>query len=346
MATMSEIMVQIGLDMKDFNQKLDKAGGKMKDFGKSMQDVGKSMTSAITVPLTAVGVGAMKVASDFQSSQGRLQASLGLTESQAKSMNGTVKSLWKEGFGESVDEVAKGVANVSQNMKGLKGDELKTATQNAFVLGKTFDADINESTRSAGQLMKDFGVDSTKAFDMLTWGFQNGLDFSGEFLDTVREYSPQFSEMGYSGEQMMNTLKAGFDAGSWSLDKVGDSIKESHLRMQDMSQATKDAYSTLGFSAEEYAGKIAKGGTEGNKAFQEIVGALMKVEDETTRNQLATDLFGTQYEDLREKVIFAMAGASGSIEGLEGTTARAGSAIQDNFGTRLTKVWRELQVAL
>jgi phage-related minor tail protein len=173
---MSEIMVQLGLDMKDFNQKLDKAGQQMKNFGQSMQDVGSSMTSAITVPMTAIGVGAMKVASDFQSSQGKLQASLGLTESQAKNMNGTVKALWKEGFGESVDEVALGITKVSNNMKGLKGDELKQATQNAFILGKTFDADINESTRSAGQLMKDFGVDSTQAFDMLTWGFQNGLD--------------------------------------------------------------------------------------------------------------------------------------------------------------------------
>lgn len=346
MATMSQLMVNLSLDMRDFNRQLDEAGGRMRDFGSSMQDIGKSMTSSISVPLMAVGIGAMKVANDFQSSQGKLQASLGLTEEQAKAMNGTVKNLWKEGFGESVDEVAVGISNVSKNLEGITGKELENATESAFILGKTFEADLNESSRSAGQLMKDFGVDSTKAFDMLTWGFQNGLDYSGEFLDTVREYSPQFSEMGYSGEQMMNTLKAGFDAGAWSLDKVGDSIKESHLRMGDMSKATQDAYSTLGFSAEEYAGKISKGGEEGNKAFQEIVGALMDVEDETVRNQLATDLFGTTYEDLREDVIFAMAGASDSIEGLEGTTKRAGDAIQDNFGERLKKVWRELQVAL
>jgi hypothetical protein len=108
--------------MRDFNQQLNNAGQQMQSFGQSMQSVGASMTSALTVPLTAIGVGAMKVASDFQSSQGKLQASLGITESQAKTMNGTVKALWKEGFGDSVDEVAVGITKVSQNMKGLKGE--------------------------------------------------------------------------------------------------------------------------------------------------------------------------------------------------------------------------------
>lgn len=76
--------------------------------------------------------------------------------------------------------------------------------------------------------------------------------------------------MGMGFESMISVLQAGSDAGAWNLDKVGDAIKESHLRMGALDKATVDAYESMGFNAEEYVGKISKGGETGNKAFQEI----------------------------------------------------------------------------
>ncbi len=335
-------------ELKELRQELNKSefswtnlGQTIQNTGRTLSGIGSSLTVGLTTPILGAGLAIGKVASDFDEATGRIEARLGVTKQRAEELSKVAQDVWKNGFGESVRETADAITVVNNNLKDLSDEELKEATNSAFLLQEAFDAELNESTRAAGQLMKDFGDDSSKAFDLLTWGFQNGLDYTGEFLDTIREYSPQFAEMGYTSEQMLNALKDGFDAGSWSLDKLGDSIKESHLRMTDMSKATKDAYKSLGLSAEEYAGKIAKGGTEGNKAFQEVVEKLQGVEDATERNLLATDLFGTQYEDLREKVIFSMTGASKSIEGLEGTTKRASDAIQDNFGTRVTKTWRE-----
>lgn len=335
-------------ELKELQQELNKSefswtnlGQTIQNTGRTLTGIGSSLTVGLTTPILGAGLAIGKVASDFDEATGRIEARLGVTKQRAEELSEVAQDVWKNGFGESVREASDAITVVNNNLKDLSDEQLKEATSSAFLLQEAFDAELNESTRAAGQLMKDFGEDSSKAFDLLTWGFQNGLDYTGEFLDTIREYSPQFAEMGYTSEQMLNALKDGFDAGSWSLDKLGDSIKESHLRMTDMSKATKDAYKALGLSAEEYAGKIAKGGKEGNKAFQEVVKKLQGVEDATERNLLATDLFGTQYEDLREKVIFSMTGASKSIEGLEGTTKRASDAIQDNFGTRITKIWRD-----
>lgn len=319
----------------------NKFGQTIEKTGTTLTGIGQGLTLGLTTPILGAGLAIGKTASDFDEATGRIEARLGVTKQRAEELSQVAQDVWKNGFAESVREASDAITVVNNNLKDLSDEQLKEATSSAFLLQEAFDAELNESTRAAGQLMKDFGEDSSKAFDLLTWGFQNGLDYTGEFLDTIREYSPQFAEMGYTSEQMLNALKDGFDAGSWSLDKLGDSIKESHLRMTDMSKATKDAYKALGLSAEEYAGKIAKGGKEGNKAFQEVVKKLQGVEDATERNLLATDLFGTQYEDLREKVIFSMTDASKSIKGLEGTTKRASDAIQDNFGTRLTKIWRE-----
>lgn len=346
MAADGQIIINTAINTSDVNAGVADIQNRVEKLADKMKSVGETMSKAVTVPMVAAGGAAMKFADDVNASTGRIQAGLGVTEEEARKLTGVAQEVFVNGWGESLGEVSDKLAIVKNNMGDLNDADLSKVTQGAYFLAERFDADVNESTRAAGQLMKDFGVDSTKAMDMLTWGFQNGLDYTGEFLDTVREYSPQFTEMGYTGEQMLNTLKSGFDAGAWSLDKIGDSIKESHLRMGALDKATVEAYKSMGLNAEEYVGKIAKGGKEGNKAFQEIVKKLMEVDDATLRNQLSTDLFGTQFEDLREKVIFSMAGASKSIEGLEGTTQKAADALQDNFGDRFKKAFRELQTTL
>lgn len=341
-----QIIIDTSIDQSGADNGLKDLQKKMEASAKKMKDIGEGMSKYVTLPLTAVAGAAIKVASDFDSVSSKIQAQLGVTAKEADKLAESAKNVWTNGFGESMEETSDAISKVRQNVGELNGEELEDVTQKAFMLSEAFDADINESTRAAGQLMKDFKVESSEAFDLITWGFQNGLDYTGEWLDTVREYSPQFSEMGFTAEQMGSMMKAGFDAGAWSLDKIGDSIKESHLRMGALDKATVEAYESMGLNADEYVSKISEGGEEGNKAFQEVIGKLMEVDDAQERNALSTALFGTQYEDLREKVIFAMADAEGSIEGLEGTTDRATSAIQDNFGTRLKKTWREVQVAL
>lgn len=325
------------------SQVIEQTGDALSEAGQNAQDAGTALSAGISAPLLGFGAAAAMVADGFDSSAGRIEARLGVTAERAEELADIGEEVWKDAFGESVKDAADSITLVSNNLGKISDKELKQATESAYFLREAFDAEINESTRAAGQLMKDFGDSSSKAFDILTYGFQNGLDYTGEFLDTIREYSPQFAELGYNSEQFLNSLKAGFDAGAWSLDKIGDSIKESHLRMSDLSEVTKDAYKAMGLNATEYINKISKGGEEGNKAFQEIVKKLMEVDDATQRNALSTALFGTQYEDLREKVIFAIAGASREIKGLEGTTKRASDALYNNFGTRFQRMWRDLQ---
>ncbi|RZP66951.1 hypothetical protein D8T51_24015, partial [Vibrio vulnificus] len=186
---------------------------RMSEVGESLRTTGESLSKYLSLPLAAAGGAAMKFANDVDVATGRVQAGLGLTEKEAKKLVDVAKDVWVEGWGESLEEVSDAIVTVRNNMGDLNDEDLSKVTQGAYMLAERFDADLNESTRAAGQLMKDFGVDSSKAMDMLTWGFQNGLDYTGEFLDTIREYSPQFSELGYTGEQTLNALKAGFDAG-------------------------------------------------------------------------------------------------------------------------------------
>lgn len=349
-------------EMQSMQSRIDEAEREMSDLRNEVENLNGSASETNTIfggmagsvaalvgALGGVAIGAtvISTAMEMDAAFGRLEARTGATGAELKELEGVTKEVFRSGFGESITQAADDIATLRGQFKNLTEQELAGTAKGIYTVTESFDQDFNEVSRTVSVLTKNFeGLDATTALDGITYGFQNGLNYSDEFLDTLREYSPQFSEMGMSMENMMSVLQAGSDAGSWSLDKIGDSIKESHLRMSALDKTTVEAYKSMGFKAEEYVGKIAKGGDEGNKAFQEIIGALQKVEDETERNSLATDLFGTTYEDLRENVIFAMADATTATAEFGGATQKAADALHDNFGARMTKVWRDLSIGM
>lgn len=344
--SIANFFISIGADMSEFEREMDELQRSMRGVGEKLSQTGESMTKAISLPLAAIGGMAMKGASDVQAAQGKIQASLGLTKEEAAALTDTAKDIWKAGFGESLGEVSDAVATVQKNIKGLNKEDLKTITKNAYTLSEAFGADITESTAAASVMMKNFGIDATQALDLMTIGFQKGGDFSGELLDTLREYSPQFAALGMSAEDMMNILISGAEAGAWNLDKVGDAVKEFNIRAKDGSKTTAEGFAAIGLNAEEMAKKIAAGGDSAKNAYNATITALAAMEDPVARNAAGVALFGTQWEDLEANVISAMTTTTDHLGDYEGAAEKAGAAMKDNFGDKLKSTIRNLQIAL
>ena len=57
---------------------------------------------------------------------------------------------------------------------------------------------------------------------LIAAGAQNGLDYSGELLDSISEYSVQFAKVGLDANDMFNIFQKGAESGAFNLDKVGD----------------------------------------------------------------------------------------------------------------------------
>ena len=62
--------------------------------------------------------------------------------------------------------------------------------------------------------------------DLIAEGAQNGLDYSGELLDSISEYSVQFNKVGLGANDMFAIFQKGAESGAFNLDKVGDAVKE------------------------------------------------------------------------------------------------------------------------
>lgn len=340
------LIVKIGADIRSFDREMRRLTSDIAGVTRSLQAEGERMAKALTAPLAAIGVASGTMAASFSDAQGSMQAKLGLTGKEAEKLSGTAKDLWTKGFGDSIGDASNQIVKVSQNMRDIPSDQIGKVAEEAMTVAKVFDQDINDVTKSANSLMKNFGMTSTESFDLITAGFQGGLDYSNEFLDSVNEYSPQFKSLGFTGEEMFNQFAAGAESGAFQLDKVGDAVKEFNIRAIDGSKSTTAAFTSLGMDADKMQATFAKGGPEAKKSFQQVAEAISQIEDPVKRNEVGVQLFGTQFEDLEQDVMAAMGTVENKFGDVEGATKKAGEAVQQGMGERFKSAFREMQVAL
>nr|WP_285860211.1 phage tail tape measure protein [Brevibacillus sp. MER 51] len=245
-------------------------------------------------------------------------------------------------LGENWDDLAKSISAVKSVTK-LEGAELENTTRNALLFRDTFEFDIKESVKSADTMVKNFGITSEEAYNLLAQGAQNGLDKSGELLDTANEYSAYFSKLGFSANDMFNIFSSGLEAGAFNLDKVGDGIKEFGIRTKDGSKTSLDAYKSIGLHGEEMTKQFAAGGKTAQEAFLKTVKAINEVKDPVQRNAASVALFGTQAEDLEERVIKAYGNIKKTFDMTKNTMDGMSKVKFNSVGQAFQRIGRQIE---
>lgn len=334
--------------------KLDPSVSKVMNQAQSMATktgnaIGKALSAGFKVAGTAAVAASAymgKIGTEYQSATGQIDAATGATGAELENLQGVMESVYGNNYGENMQEVADAVATVNQQMKGLSGDELQGVTEGAFALRDVFQYDVAESVRAAEALTKNFGVSGQEAMNLIAAGSQNGLNFSGELLDTISEYSVQFAKVGIDADQMFQIMQAGADSGAWNLDKVGDAIKEMSIRVVDGSDTTIAAFKTLNMDADAMAQSFAAGGESAQKAFRDTVAALASMEDPVQQNSVGVKLFGTMWEDLGPEVVSQLASITDEAYAAGDELAKMSEVKYDNLGDALKGAGRKIETAL
>ena len=317
--------------------------------GKTGQAIGKAISAGFKVAGAAAAATAAymtKIGSEYQSATGQIAAATGATGAELKNLQGVMESVYSNNYGDNWQDVADAVATVNQQMKGLSGDKLQSVTEGAFALRDVFQYDVPESVRAANALMNNFEISGDKAMNLIAAGAQNGLDYSGELLDTISEYSVQFAKVGINADQMFQIMQAGADSGAWNLDKGGDAIKEMSIRVVDGSETTAAGFEALGMDADVMAQKFAAGGETAQEAFQDTIQALASMEDPVQQNIAGVNLFGTMWEDLGPEVVSQLASITDEAYAAGDELEKMQEVKYDNLGDALQGVWRKLEVEL
>lgn len=329
---------------RDLEKRFNNVADVFSHAGDAFTSAGETLTKSVTAPLVAVGTAAIKFSSDSHDAFQQFAAATGTATDEMGKYKDMINNVYKDNFGESINDVAEAMATVNQNMSYLDDSALQRCTEYAYTLSDTFDVDVAESTRAADALIKHYGVSAREAFNLMTQGMQSGLNFSDELFDNIDEYSVQFKKLGLDAEDMFSVFANGAQNGAFNLDKIGDAVKEFSIRAIDGSDTTKQGFEALGMNADEMAQKFGAGGKTAKEAFNEVIEGLASMDDPVAQSAAGVNLFGTMWEDLGPQVITSMSTASDAIDKSKESVEELVNVKYDTLSGALGGLWRTIQV--
>lgn len=318
------------------NSALESIQGGFDGLLEKIQNISPEAT-AITETLTGLGVGgvvgvtavagaiggmalAIKTgvnqATELDDAMAKFQAQTGASSNEMSKFKNIARDVWSNNFGEDISDVSDMMARVKQQMQGISDVDLKDVTEDLLTLRDTFGMDENETLRGAQQLMKQFGITSQEAFDLMATGAQNGLNKSDELGDNIAEYSGKFKQAGYSADEYFQLMQNGLDGGAYNLDKVNDAINEVTTRLVDGNiEGALDSFDTK-------TQDVFKAWQEGRKTQKDVVNAIVEDISRTTNqqeklNKTAT-AFGTMGEDFNAGFIESLTTVGNKYKDVQG----------------------------
>jgi TP901 family phage tail tape measure protein len=334
----------VAAQARDLEKRFNNVADVFSHAGDAFTSAGETLTKSVTAPLVAVGTAAIKFSSDSHDAFQQFAAATGTATDKMGKYKDMINNVYKDNFGESINDVAEAMATVNQNMSYLDDSALQRCTEYAYTLSDTFGYDVAESTRAANSLIRNFGIEANEAFNLIVQGSQNGLDFSGELLDSINEYAPQFKKMGMSADEMFSVFVNGAQNGAFNLDKIGDAVKENAIRAIDCSDTTAEGFKALGLDATETAKKFAAGGEAADEAFNQVIVGLSAMEDPIERNTAGVNLFGTMWEDLGPEVVMSLSTTNDAIDMTRESMESLVNVKYDTLSGALGGLWRTIQV--
>lgn len=272
-----KLLGTVAVNTQDANKNIEDTSKKSKNLASDFEetagkaaDFSAKILAATEAAVVAIGGMALSSSMSMESALDSFAASTGTATDELEEYEDVMKNIYSNNYGDSFGEVADAMAKIKQQMGDIAADELEEMTTDAMLLGDTFGYDVNESVRTAKMLMDQFELSSKEAFNLIAQGAQNGLDKNGDLLDSINEYAVHYKQMGYNADQFFNSLKNGTEAGTFSVDKLGDAMKEFGIRVKDTSTTTMDAFALLGYGAGASGEEIAKTKQEIAKLEKEL----------------------------------------------------------------------------
>ena len=333
----------------DIGDSFDNASDQASVFGDVLKanifaDAFKAGIAAMKDSLEAFTTELVSAGDEYKRAYNNIKVQTGATAEEMKRFGDVMKGAYANNFGDDMNDVADALSQIVRQLgDGLDDGALQGLVQDAITLRDAFDYDVSESVRAAKAMMDQFGITAEEAFGLIAKGTQNNLNYSGELIDNINEYSVQFGKLGLSAEDMFAIFQSGTDAGAWNLDKIGDAIKELSIRAIDGSNTTIDGFKRIGMNANDMAKKFAAGGDSARTAFYQVIDALGNMEDPVAQSIAGVDLFGTMWEDLGPKVVTQLDNIKGGYDDAASAMDQIATDKYDDFGSVMQELGRNIQ---
>lgn len=327
---------------------------------------GGGIASLVETGIGAIvsGLGAAyEAGNQFNTALGDMQAKTGATAEEMVALQKASEDAFLGGVGGSVAEATNIIANAQTRLGDfLDPKQLSEFTIGAQALGNTFDLDVNEVITKASPVIKQFGLDSKEAFDLLAFSAQNGASASDDFLDTLSEYSQLAQEAGFSALEFGDAIARGTEAGVFNTDKIGDAIKEAQIRItagdfesafKGLSESASEGEKSVISLVESIAQKAQSGELSIQDALQFSSAEIDKAFDsgqisEAMAKNLQVAIAGTPAEDLGRDVYSRIFSAPFDENAIREKAQKAGESLSGAIGqyTSFDAVQRKFELGI
>jgi hypothetical protein len=333
--TVASLMAVLDIDKKKFEKGLKDAQGRLNKVGDALKGGLLVAGGAAAAGLAAAGTAAVNFENDLQKATSNLATNLGISADEAAQFEDTLTGIFATRPGRSLEEIAEAVGLIDKSIEGLDQKQLEALAGGALDIERQFGKDLNETVDAAAVLMDEFGLSGQEALNFIEKGLTEGLDRSGDFLDSVREYGNLFGEAEADAGEFFSILESGAQGGVLGTDKVADAFKEFQIRALEGSDAVYGAFEDMGLSWDQFAQGLSDGSLNATDAFATIIDRLNQIEDPIERQRLGVALMGTQFEDLGQTAAGELSTVStslGDIQDLNSTLGEQYDTLGGKFG--------------
>lgn len=264
------VVIPILADVKGLTSGIGDTEKQLSRLGKNVGQVGKNLTKNLTLPIVALGAGAVAAFVEVDKGLDAVAVGTGATGEALKDLQQNFKNVAANAT-QGMEEVGNVVAEVNTRL-GLTGAPLEEFSERMLTLSRVTGMDAVAATKSITRAMNDAGVaveDAGGFMDILLVASQQtgiGVD---TLADSLVKFGSPMRQLGFSVEETA-ALLGGFEKAGVNTDLVMGSLR-------------------IGL------GKLAKAGEKDlPKALRESIKAIQDAETGGEAAAMAMELFGTR----------------------------------------------------
>lgn len=270
-------------------------------------------------------------------------------------------------FGWDVQESVRAAKSMMDQF-GISSDEAFNLMVQGAQNGLDQNNDLIDTINEYSVQFATAGYSANDMFNMLKNGADEGTWSVDKLGDAVKEMNIRISDgtadeafealgLGvaeadvnvrnlYEAELKLESAQKKYNEAVEEHGKNSLEAKEASLDLYDAQAAYNIEAGKTTTNLSNIKAAFAAGGDEAQGAMEQVMTAILSVEDETERYNLGVQIFGTMWEDLGENAVAALMDTEGAIDSTNDAMEQVKTDAYDNLATSVTTLGRTLKTEI
>lgn len=311
--------VDSGNSIQNVRRDLQQLQSEAENTAESVDGISDSLKGMAGALVAGGGIaGAIEQALDMSKINTKIDISMEVPESSKASIKEAVRNV--VAYGVDGEEALEAVRRQWALNKDASDEANASIIKQAGAVASAYAGiDLIELIQETNEIGASLKISNEEAIALTNALLKAG--FPPEQLDTISEYGTQMQLAGFNAKEVQSIFEAGIDTKTWNIDNLNDGVKEARLTMAGFGLEVDDSIGKMveqtGISAKKFQdwGKaVAAGGEGGSKAMSEVATWLDSIDNKELKNELATKVFGTKWEDQGDNMIAVFNGVADAAD--------------------------------